>query len=296
MYWLVDSPGSGDGRRDGEFWRQQLDASGLDAVTLCALGDSDQWIGQVADGDCLLAAGGDGTVNAVAQLCLKTGATLGVLPSGTANDFARNLGLPTDPGEIADVVAKGAIQHIDVAEFGDRIFLNVAHIGLGTLPARRAASPTKKLLGRFSYIATLLQQMGAKRGFRARIRTERSLLDGRWLSVAVATGAYFGGGQEIPEASANDGLLDVIAVRPRPLLQLLLTFLLVRINRKTPQRTSTVIQVKAKWCQIDTIRPKTITVDGDVAGKTPLRVTCRPGALRVLAREVVSTGGEATGA
>jgi diacylglycerol kinase family enzyme len=71
---------------------------------------------------------------------------------------------------------------------------------------------------------------------------------------------------------------------------LLLAFLMVRINRKTPRRTSTVIQVKGTWCQVRTSRPKTVTVDGDVAGKTPFKATCKPGAIRVIGREVVSTG------
>lgn len=289
-YWLVNSPGSGDGRRDGEFWLRHLREQGINDVTVCKLGDAENWIRHVSEGDCLMAAGGDGTVNGVASLCLRTGATLAVLPSGTANDFARNLGLPEDTSELVRLVAEGGSQRIDVAEFSDRIYLNVAHIGLGTLPSRKASSPTKQALGKFSYLATLFQQVGAKRGFRARIQTDRSSLEGRWLSIAVATGAYFGGGQEIPEASADDGLLDIIAIRPRPLAQLLLTFLTVRLNRKTPRRTSTVIQIKGKWCQIDTQQPRTVTVDGDVAGKTPFRATCRPGAIRVIGKRVVHTG------
>ncbi|WP_029653193.1 diacylglycerol/lipid kinase family protein [Marinobacter daepoensis] len=289
-YWLVDSPGSGDGGRDAEFWLGYLREQGVEDVIACLLEDADQWTRLVSSEDYLLAAGGDGTVNGVALLCLRTGATLAVLPSGTANDFARNLGIPSDPAEVARLVAEGVVEMIDVAEFDDRIYLNVAHIGLGTLPSRKASSPTKKLFGRFSYVATLFRQLGAQRGFHARIQTDSSVVQGRWLSIAVATGAYFGGGHEIPEASANDGLLDVIAVKPRPLPQLLLAFLMVKLNGKTPRRTSTVIQMKGCWCQVETSRPKTVTVDGDVAGKTPFRATCRPRVIRVIGRHVVHTG------
>ncbi|MAL33822.1 MAG: diacylglycerol kinase [Marinobacter sp.] len=295
-YWLVDSPGSGDGCRDADFWLPHLREQGIENVTECRLDEAEQWLRLVTGNDVLLAAGGDGTVNGVAGLCLRTGATLAVLPSGTANDFARNLGIPSEPAEVARLVADGSTEMIDVAEFDDRIYLNVAHIGLGTLPSRQASSPTKKLFGKFSYIATLFRQLGAQRGFHAHIRTDRSNLGGRWLSIAVATGAYFGGGHEIPEASANDGLLDVIAVKPRPLPQLLLAFLMVRLNRKTPRRTSTVIQIKGKWCHVETTRAKTVTVDGDVAGKTPFRATCRPGAIRVIGKQVVHTGDQTANA
>lgn len=289
-YWLVNSPGSGDGNRDADVWLAHLNEQGISGVKVCSLDNKDQWLGQVAEDDCLMAAGGDGTVNGVAELCLKTGATLAVLPSGTANDFARNLGIPSAPEDVARLIAEGSTQQIDVAVSGDRIFLNVAHIGLGTLPSRQVSSPTKKWLGQFSYVVTLFRQVGAQRGFHAKVQTDRSTLEGRWLSVAVASGAYFGGGHEIPDASANDGLLDVIAVKPRPLLQLLLAFFMVRLSGKAPRRTSTVIQVKGKWCQLETSRPKTVTFDGDVAGYTPLKITCKPGALRVIGQSVAHTG------
>ena len=145
-YWLVDSPGSGDGCRDADFWLPHLREQGIENVTECRLDEAEQWLRLVTGNDVLLAAGGDGTVNGVAGLCLRTGATLAVLPSGTANDFARNLGIPSEPAEVARLVADGSTEMIDVAEFDDRIYLNVAHIGLGTLPSRQASSPTKKLL------------------------------------------------------------------------------------------------------------------------------------------------------
>lgn len=289
-YWLIGSPDAGDGSRNTAFWLPYLAAEGVTDVTVRGLDDVEQWSGQVTEQDCLLAAGGDGTVNAVAALCLKTGSTLAVLPSGTANDFARNLGLPADPSEIARLVAEGLTQQLDVAASGDRIFLNVAHIGLGSLPARQASTPAKRYLGKFSYAVTLARKVGSRQGFHARIRTDNTLLQGRWLSIAIATGAYFGGGQEVPEASANDGLLDIIAVRPGSLVQLLLTFLTVRFRGSTPPTNSTVVQVKGSWCRVDTHRPRTVTLDGDVAGKTPFEVTCRPGVLRVIGRQVISTG------
>ncbi|MDY6798218.1 MAG: diacylglycerol kinase family lipid kinase [Pseudomonadota bacterium] len=289
-YWLVDSPGSGDGRRDANFWLEHLAQQGLTDVKVCELSDDNAWLSRVTDRDCVIAAGGDGAVNTVAQCCLRTGATLGILPSGTANDFARNLGIPGEPAQAAALIVEGTARSVDVASWGERIFLNVAHIGLGTLPSRQASSPTKKTLGRFSYAATLLRQLGAQRGFHGRIRTDQSVMEGRWLSVAVATGAYFGGGHEIPQASADDGLLDVIAVKPRPWLQLLFAFLMVRLNGKTPRRTSTVVHIKGKWCQLETHQPKTVTVDGDVAGKTPFEAHCRPAALKVIGRRVVHTG------
>lgn len=288
-YWLMANPKAGDdGSRGAQFWRQHLEKAGISDIHDCSLEDT-AWTRQLGPGDFVLAAGGDGSVNAAAGFCLESGATLAVLPSGTANDFARNLGLPEDPQQVCNLVSSGRTRMVDVAIAGNRLYLNVAHIGLGTLPVKESSSEAKRLLGRFSYGAALMQKLSADRGFHAVIETEKGRVAGRWLTIAVSSGAFFGGGNEIPEASAGDGKLDVIAVRPRSVFQLLLTFLLVRLIRSSPQRTSTVVHLKSPRVTVSTRSPKTVTMDGDMAGKTPLDVRCQPACLKVICDELVTT-------
>lgn len=287
-YWLVCNAKAGDGERNRDFWLEHLAQAGIAHPRCCDFGERD-WREELCPDDTLIVAGGDGSVNLGARVCWQKGATLAVLPSGTANDFARNLALPSEPEALCELIARGSTQRVDVAEHADGIFLNVAHIGLGTLPSRESRTAGKRFLGRFSYVAQLLRRINARRGFRATIRCGRGMVEGRWLTIAVASGAFFGGGNEIPEASANDGQLDVIAVRPRPLLQLLLTFLMVRLNRQAPQRTSTLVHLKGTQCSVRTRKPKTVTADGDVVSKTPLDVSLREGVLKVVAPAVVST-------
>lgn len=294
-YWLVCNPKAGDGGRGREFWLEHLAGAGIHGPHCRDFNDR-SWSDGVSAGDTVIVAGGDGSVNAGARLCREKGAVLAILPSGTANDFARNLDLPDQPEALCELIAGGRTQRVDVAEYGSGIFLNVAHVGLGTLPARESRGPEKKLLGRFSYLLELLRRLNARRGFRATIRCDKGMVRGRWLSVAVASGAFFGGGNRIPQASANDGQLDVIAVRPRPLLQLLLTFVMVRLTGTTPTRTSTVVHMKGRECSVRTRKPKTVTADGDVVSKTPLAVHCSTGSLEVVGPSVISTaGGEEAG-
>ncbi|HET8800940.1 MAG TPA: YegS/Rv2252/BmrU family lipid kinase [Marinobacter sp.] len=288
-YWLVANPKAGDGQRDRDFWLEHLSAAGITGPE-CVRFDEPAWQDSVASGDVVMVAGGDGSVNTGAGLCLERDATLAVLPSGTANDFARNLALPEDPAELCRLVQVGAVQQVDVAEFDERLFLNVAHVGLGTLPARESEGSRKKLLGRFSYGVELLRSVRARRGFHAAIRCDQGYVRGRWLTIAVSSGAFFGGGNEIPGATINDGQLDVIAVKPRPLIQLLLTFVMVRLTGKSPTRTSTMIHLKGQHCRIETRKPKTITADGDEAGKTPMSVVCRPRCLTVIGPTVIRPG------
>lgn len=290
VYWLMANPEAGEqGSRGEDFWRKHLAAAGIDGIRGCSLADT-AWTQEIEAGDVVLAAGGDGSVNVAAGYCLEVGATLAVLPSGTANDFARNLGLPEDPRKLCDLVAAGTTRMVDVAVARQGMFLNVAHVGLGTLPVRESSGEAKRFLGRFSYGVMLLQKVSAYRGFHGVIETEKGKVAGRWLTIAVSSGAFFGGGNEIPEASAGDGQLDVVAVRPRSMLQLLLTFLTVRLSRSSPKRTSTVVQLKSPEVKIITRSPKTITMDGDLAGKTPLTARCRPACLKVICDELVTTG------
>ena len=88
---------------------------------------------------------------------------------------------------------------LDVATTDNGLFLNVAHIGLGTLPVRESSADAKRLLGRFSYGVALLQKLRVYRGFHGLIETEKGTVAGRWLTIAVSSGAFFGGGNEIPQ-------------------------------------------------------------------------------------------------
>lgn len=291
-HWLVANPHAGDGERGRDFWLGHLAAAGIHSP-VCQAFDQDDWARQVQPGDVVMVAGGDGSVNRGARLCLQREATLAVLPSGTANDFARNLNLPEQPEALCQLIGEGPVQQVDVAEFDEQLFLNVAHIGLGTAPVCEADDTSKKRFGRFSYGVGLLRKLSEKRGFHARMQCDKGFVSGRWLSIAIANGAFFGGGNEIPEACANDGQLDMVALRPRPLLQLLLTFVVLRITGRSPRRTSTVVHLKGERCSVTTRKPKTVTADGDVATKTPFNVVCRPRSLRVIGRAVVTSAGSA---
>jgi len=281
-HWLLANTDAGDGHRGQEFWLNHLARAGVVDPECRAITDN-SWPSEVRQGDVVMIAGGDGSANYGARLCLEKQAVLAVLPSGTANDFARNIGLPEDPDELCRLIARGVSRHVDVARMGEGLFLNVAHIGLGTLPARESGGARKKLFGRFSYLIELLRRLKAKRGFRAELRCGKGYVRGRWLSIAVANGTSFGGGHEIPDAAPDDGYLEVIAVRPRPLVQLLLTFVMIRLNREAPTRTSTLVHLKGRRCSVRTRKPKTVTADGDIAGKTPLDVSCSHQSLKVIA-------------
>ncbi|QJQ96538.1 MULTISPECIES: diacylglycerol kinase family protein [Halomonadaceae] len=287
--WLIANAKAGEGKRGQAFWLEHLQAVGLSDLLVRDFSDAG-WEKGVQAGDRLLVAGGDGSVSRIAALCVERSATLVVLPSGTANDFARNLGLPDDAESICRLAVSGQTAKVDVAWIDGHLFLNVAHIGLGTIPVREAFSEYKKRFGRFSYLAALMRKLWGQQGFHGRLTYDGEIIEGRWLSIAVASGAFYGGGQRIPNAAANDGQLDIVAVRPRSWARLLGAFVMLRLLGRVSKHSSTLVHVKASECQIELRSPKTLTADGDVIGKIEkATAVCRPAVLEVACEKIMHT-------
>lgn len=281
-FWLIANAKAGDGSRGQAFWLHHLRQAGLANVTVCDLGD-EGWEAQVRPGDRILVAGGDGSVSRLAEVCLRREATLGVLPSGTANDFARNLCLPEDPESLCRLMVSGSPRRIDVAWIDEHLFLNVVHIGLGTLPTTQASPRLKKWFGRFSYLAVLLRKLKLQRGFKATIEHPEGHSRDRWLTIAVASGAYFGGGQRVPNATLTDGRLTLAAIRHGSLPRLLRLLLITRFTSQPLENEEAVLSLAPTDCRIRLTQHKLVTADGERLGRfKELRFTTTPQALSVI--------------
>ncbi|MGM0914823.1 MAG: diacylglycerol/lipid kinase family protein [Pseudomonadota bacterium] len=283
-HWLIANTQAGNGARGMDFWRPRLERVGITSLQVRDLAEDD-WETALAAGDIVLVAGGDGSVNRAARACHACGAILGVLPSGTANDFARNLGLPEDPDALCELVARAPIARVDIGWLDDQLFLNVVHVGLGTLPATQASPRLKRWLGRFSYAAVLpqLRRLGLLRGFQARLETDDEILEERWLSLAIASGAFFGGGSKVPGACSRDGHLTLVAVRPNPWWRLLWTFMITRLLGHTPQDDDSVQMCQPTTCRITMHHGHRVTADGESLGHfRELTLRVEPAALRVI--------------
>jgi len=167
----------------------------------------------------LVIAGGDGTIH-LALGCLDaldgTDRAVGIIPLGTGNDFARNHGLPLEPGPAADVVAEGRPTPVDVIELRSgehrELVANNLHVGLGVRSAHRA-KPMKPGLGRLAYpVATAWEgAAGACDPYRIVVDGEQ-VWDGPLLAGLFLLGGSMGGGVEVLETDTRS--LDVVAVAP----------------------------------------------------------------------------------
>jgi diacylglycerol kinase (ATP) len=174
----------------------------------------------------VVVAGGDGTVRAVADVVLGSGIPIALLPFGTGNLLARNLGLP-----LADLTASvatafgGATRPVDVgvAEIEDgegtwntRMFLVMAGIGLAAEMARTTSIPAKRIIGWPAYVPPIVRSLLAHRaqGLTYRIDGGRTRTAHVHTAIIGNCGTLTGGMLLLPEAALDDGLLDVVMLRP----------------------------------------------------------------------------------
>ncbi len=228
------------------------------------------------------AAGGDGTLGAAAELAGRLGVPLAVIPTGTANDFARNCDLPSDVEEAAELAATGAeTRPMELGRLADgRRFVNVASAGLASTAARRA-EPLKPKLGPLAYGVGALRAAASEQPLACTVRTDgREVFDGRaWQAIVSVTGA-FGGGSEVGAADPDDGVLDATVLPAGSRLGLARRAWGMR--RGTIAEQSDVCHARGAVVEVSLPPGTELNVDGEVADGGLERVTVERGAFELV--------------
>lgn len=240
----------------------------------------------------VVVGGGDGTLAAVAGALAGGRAALGVLPLGTANDFARSLGI--DAGDLAGaarVVAGGVVRRVDVGRVGERAFLNAASAGVSSGVARRVDAELKQVAGALAYPVAGAAEAAQVEPFRVRLSVDGAIREGLALQVLVGNGRFHGGGRLVaPEAALDDRLLDVYAVeveagegaeRVRTMTRL--AGYALRLLQGRHLDDPAVFHARGRAVTLETDPALEVDADGERACRTPVAFRVEPGALRVLA-------------
>jgi diacylglycerol kinase (ATP) len=230
----------------------------------------------------VVACGGDGTVNAVAEALADTGRTMGIVPLGTGNLLAGNLSIPTTSGEAIKVLTAGADRTIDLGSSGNRVFAGMAGLGLDAAMVADAPTALKKRIGWPAYLVSILRHLPDRGvvvtvemdGRRVRHWGVRTLLIGN-------IGRVQGGLDLLPAADPADGLLDAVVLAPRGLLLGWLT-VLFRLVTSRSRSSDTITRYQARHIVAHCSRAVDQELDGEPYRRAPvLDVEVRPGALRV---------------
>lgn len=275
-------------------WRERLEAVGFEVrvpgsgeeARRMAADAAREGVGRV------LAAGGDGTVHRVANGLLEAGGPgeapeLGVLPLGTANDYARSLGLPSDPREALDRLVAGPSRPVDAIELrpGPTWCLNVAVGGFGGESADDVDREEKRHLGSLAYLKSAVAELPRLPRFETRLRVDGRERRDTLVNVVLANGRFTGGGVPVgPKGRLDDGRLRLLLV-PALGLRELAKFASGLLAGDRGERAAVVDDVRE--VEIASNPVMRFRADGEPAAATPLSAVVRPAAL-----SLVRPGGE----
>jgi len=273
------------GRREREL-RAALEEAGLEykLVRTEAPGHASELAREAARAGVplVVAAGGDGTVNEVAQGLVDTEVPLGVLPIGSGNDYARALGISKELRAAARRIATAEPQRVDVGLVKDRYFLNSLGMGIDGQIAwdyRRM----RFLKGELGYLAATLLEIIRFRSFHAEVEADGWSFSGQLLATAVMNGPYAGGGFYLaPQARPDDGQLDLVFLGNYP--RVMRFSVLPKTRDGSYLALSRMQQRRARVARIVADRPLPVHMDGELLPEpvSRLEVELRPKALLVV--------------
>jgi YegS/Rv2252/BmrU family lipid kinase len=236
----------------------------------------------------VVAVGGDGVVLQVVQKLAETKVALGIVPKGTGNLLATNLGIPKPMDEAVAVLLGQRQRIIDVGHVKtggkDKVFAVACGVGFDAEVMKATSKSRKDSLGKLAYFASALGQRDKVRNVPHEITIDGSTQTGDAAQVFVANFGGMGFAFEPRlEVKPDDGKLDVIIVRAAgPVEGLLAGWSAIRQRRRGHTSDGRVFRASAREARITSEPPRLVEIDGSVIGTTPVSVSIRPAALSVL--------------
>lgn len=281
---------SRSGARVFEAARERLQALGVPLGAATAIQDPvrlpEAVREAVAEGyGLVILGGGDGSVSSVVDFLADKDVTLGLLPLGTANDFARTLGIPAGVEGACETIAQGKVVDIDLGLSGDNYYVNVASVGLSVGVTEALTPRLKKTAGALAYGVAAFGAFLRHEPFAARLEfpdgDHAPVAHERLLQVAVGNGRFYGGGLVVaPDSSIDDRNLDVYTIelgRHRDLLGI------ARYLRSGDfVRQKGVTHYRTPRLRLETEPELRVNVDGELVARTPQEFSIAPNALKVL--------------
>lgn len=236
----------------------------------------------------VVAVGGDGTLNEVLQAVVGTSCALGILPCGTGNDFAREIGMAAEANSIAKSIRERRTMRVDVGrvDFGpdqtSRFFLNIAGCGFDVAVADRVNQGFRAFRGVSAYVAAVVSTLMRYRAIPIRVKSSHGPAETqRLMLVAIANAKCYGGGMKVaPNASIEDGLFDVVLVHEIGRIGFLRSF--PKVFSGTHLTHPKVSHFQADTLSIDSDLPQRLLLDGELFGATPATFHVLPNAVEFL--------------
>ncbi|WP_234419295.1 diacylglycerol/lipid kinase family protein [Sphingomonas sp. EC-HK361] len=231
--------------------------------------------------DLMILGGGDGTVSGLVDYLVGTETILGVLPLGTANSFARTLGIPLDINGAIEVLRTGAPKRIDLGMIDKDYFANCAAMGISPQIAETVPHGLKKVLGRVGYLGWAGVQFAKFKPFTLIVGEGESAERLKVVEVRISNGPFHGGTELVDEAAVDSGEIIVQAVRGHVKSTLIKNWAASVLRHEA--RHEDTVSFRGRELKIATIPPLPISIDGEVLAHTPVTAKIAAGVIRVMA-------------
>lgn len=282
---LIVNAASRKGADAFESARAKLAAAGVELIDARAVEDPERLAGEISAAidraPMVIVGGGDGTLSKAVDHFLGKDTVFALLPLGTANSFARTLGIPLELDGAIDVVANGIARRIDLASIDGDYFLNNAALGLAPVVADSVPSGLKKILGRAGYLIWAGWSAANFNAFRVTVDDGRSRRRLWATEVRIANGRFHGGLELIESAEVDSGDIVVQAVEGRSIARLAWSYLASAL--KAEARHQTVCEFRGRKMRIETRPRMRVSIDGEIGPETPFEASVIPDAIRVAA-------------
>ncbi len=230
--------------------------------------------------DVIIACGGDGTINLVVNAMIKFGinASLGIIPSGTANDFASFLKIPKTPEVAASIIAKGKQIPMDIAKANDQYYINVLAIGTFASISQSVDKTLKHSVGKLAYYAKGVSSLPNFKPIKLRITTSTEVIEDKfYLAVFMNTSSAGGFDKLAPDADISDGKYDFIAFKGENVVEVAKPFVSVLLGEHINQNN--VLYIKDNYIKVECIDAydkcklvEVTDVDGELGPCLPIEV------------------------
>jgi YegS/Rv2252/BmrU family lipid kinase len=230
----------------------------------------------------ILVAGGDGTVDSLVNAMKNRNINIpiGVLPVGTANDFAKFLGMPHDVSTCVRQILSSEPKGVDIGQINDKYFVNVASTGLFTDVSQKTDVNLKNTIGKLAYYLKGLEQLPNFRKLKVNLKSKEAEYDGHMYLLLVFNGQTAGNFKLATRADVMDGFLDVIMFKATPIKELIPLF--INVLKGEHLDNNNVLYFKTNDLMVYSDEDIVTDIDGEKGPDFPLRIRCINEGIKVL--------------
>lgn len=247
-------------------------------------------LNNIEEYDHFLISGGDGTVNQVVNIIKKANKNIpvGILPGGTANDFAAFLKMPLDLKEAAKRIIHSKVQDLDIGKINDQYFINVASAGIFSDISQNTSLTWKKRLGKIAYYLKGIEEIAKVKKIKMSIKADEFEIEEEVIAVLVFNGKSAGLIELARKSEINDGFLHVLLIKPGNILDIINILKNMILNNELHEGVNGINHFKTSSLKLEILEGHDLIsdLDGERGPKFPLDINCLKGEFKVLGASI----------